>query len=61
LPVGKTARWRNDLSHTDYVLTPISNLADGCRRFKLSSTRDGKQRTEKVRACQTGQGDWNIS
>jgi surface antigen len=61
--VGQSVRWANDRTHVSYLLTPLApgkGDANGCRRFNLKATLDGKARNSEGRACRNADGTWTM-
>lgn len=60
---GQSVRWVNDKTHVSYLLTPLAPAkgdSNGCRRFNLQATLEGKSRKSEGRACRNGDGTWSM-
>lgn len=58
---GQRVRWVNERTGVSYVLRPLtSDRKAACRNFELTVSRGGKARSEKRRACRTGEGTWKM-
>ncbi len=58
---GQRVRWVNETTGVSYVLRPLSSDRQAtCRNFELTVSHGGKARTEKRRACRTGEGRWSM-
>ena len=60
---NRRVRWSNPETGTTYLITPVKGYARNgytCREFDLQTTRGGRSETGKGRACQTGDGTWQI-
>lgn len=59
---GQRVRWQNETTGVSYVLRPSASDSKGtCRNFDLTVSRGGTSRTEKRRACRTGEGTWKMN
>jgi surface antigen len=56
--VGRIITWTNPRTRVMHTLRPISNLADGCRRFEYRPAP--KARLATMTACRTPQATWVI-
>ncbi|MDH3286338.1 MAG: RT0821/Lpp0805 family surface protein [Betaproteobacteria bacterium] len=60
---NRRVRWSNPDTGTTYLLTPVRGFArvgHPCREFNLRATHSGRSETGKGRACQTGDGTWQL-
>lgn len=55
---GQAVRWDREQVH--YVLTPLRDLDDGCRRFELRASRDGRHESVTRVACHVSEGRWQL-
>jgi surface antigen len=59
-PTGQVVSWTNTTTNVAYTLMPISDLAGGCRQFRLVGKRGGKEETTTQVACSSGDGHWQV-
>jgi surface antigen len=60
---NRRVQWPSADNRTTYILTPLGGYKHNgraCREFDLQATRDGRTQTGRGRACQTGDGTWQI-
>ena len=60
---NRSVRWSNPGHETTFLLTPVRGFQrDGllCREFSLQTTYRGHTESGKGRACQSGDGAWQI-
>lgn len=60
---NKRVAWSNPDNGASYRLTPVRGFqrnGQSCREFDLRTTAGGRSETTRSRACQTGEGTWQI-
>jgi len=60
---NRSVRWSNPDDGTTYLLTPVRGFQRGgalCREFNLQTSYRDRTETGKGRACQNGDGAWQI-
>jgi surface antigen len=59
-PVGRAVNWHNTRTNVAYTLTPVRDIGEGCRAFRLVGRRGGKEETSTQVACSSGDGRWQV-
>jgi len=59
-PPGRVVTWTNTTTKVAYTLTPVRDLAGGCREFRLVGRRGGRDEVATQIACSNGDGTWQL-
>jgi len=59
VPPGQPVRWTS-ATGTAYTLTPVKDVGEDCREFKLAAAANGKRSSGTRVACRGGDGVWKL-